>query len=122
MTKKNVLPNGGFPAFTSYHDFRLPYRIVGPLRSDHVQFRAAFNDLRKALNADPKWRMHFGPCQVSAIEKALATNGPRIHGFVWHHHQDHGVLQLVTETDHRRIHHYGGRFLTGGRSKPSATR
>ncbi len=115
MRPRPVHDGGGFPIFTSYHDYRLPRNRVGPLHTDHKQFRKAFEDFTKALNEDAGWRRHFSPTQVRAIESALADNGPRIKGFVWHHHQDHGVLQLVTALDHQRIHHYGGRFLTGGR-------
>jgi len=115
MRTKPVMDGGGFPIFTSYHDYRLPNKLVGPLHSDHVQFKEAFRDFVKELREDPKWRRHFTPTQIQAIEQAIATGGPRIKGFVWHHHQDHGVLQLVSEADHRRLHHYGGRFTTGGR-------
>ncbi len=115
MRTTQIFDGGGFPIFRSYHDYRLPYKLVGPLHSDHIQFKQAFNDFVKAINADPGWRRHFSTTQMRAIESALGTNGPRIQGFIWHHHQDHGVLQLVTEEDHRRIRHYGGRFTTGGR-------
>ena len=101
--------------FTSYHDYRLPYKLVGPLHTDHIQFRAAFTDFTVALKQDSGWRRYFTPSQIRAIEVAISTNGPKIRGFVWHHHQDHGVLQLVSEADHMRIRHYGGRFTTGGR-------
>jgi hypothetical protein len=80
--------------FTSYHDYRLPFKLVGPLHTDHIQFREAFKDFVKALSNDPGWRYNFTATQVQAIEASLHTNGPRIRGFVWHHHQDLGVLQL----------------------------
>ena len=105
---------GGFPFLRSYHDVRLPLSLVGPRVTDHAQFRYAFEDFKKCLAADPNWRRWFAPHQVTAIEESLRTNGPRIHGFRWHHHQDHGVMQLVLESDHA-VYHYGGRFTTGGR-------
>ena len=105
---------GGFPRFRSYHDVRLPPNLVGPRVSDHLQFRYAFDDFRKALNADPNWRRWFSSDLVVLTERALAVNGPRIQGFRWHHHQDHGAMQLVLEADHS-VHHFGGRFTTGGR-------
>ena len=115
MQPRKVMDGGGFPIFTSYHDYRLPVRLVGPLHTDHIQFKAAFQDFANTISADSQWRRHFSPSQSQAIERALPTNGPRIGGFVWHHHQDHGVLQLVTESEHRHIAHYGARFTTGGR-------
>jgi len=113
---KAPFDGGGFPLFRSYHDVRLPVRLVGSKVSDAVQFRYAFEDLVKALRADPEWRRWFTPSHVIAIEESMRTNSPRIRGFRWHHHQDHGVLQLVLESDHS-IHHFGGRFTTGGRPK-----
>jgi hypothetical protein len=107
---------GGFPLFRSYHDVRLPLRLIGPHVSDYVQMRYAFDDFLKALDEDPDWRGWFTASQVAAIEHAIRSNTPRILGFRWHHHQDHGVMQLVLECDHR-THHFGGRFTTGGRPR-----
>jgi hypothetical protein len=107
---------GGFPLFRSYHDVRLPQNLVGRHISDHIQFRYAFNDLVEALRENLHWRRFFSASQVISIEEAMRTNNPRIQGFRWHHNQDHGVLQLVLESDHT-IHHFGGRFTTGGRPK-----
>ena len=115
MKQEKIYDGGGFPLFRSYHDYRLPEHCADPMHSDHVQFRQAFHDFLRVLNRSPTWKRRFTGRQVAAIEAAIARGGPRIHGFVWHHHQDNGVLQLVSEDDHRRIHHYGGRFLTGGR-------
>ena len=106
---------GGFPMFRSYHDFRLPSNVVGPLHTDSVQFRNAFEDFKRALLADRNWARRFNPQQVRAIQQAISTGNPRIQGFVWHHHQDHGLLQLVDEREHRATAHYGGRFTTGRR-------
>ncbi len=107
---------GGFPFFRSYHDVRLPQHLIGPQVTDHAQVRYAFEDFKRCLAADPNWRRGFAPHQVVAIEAALRTNGPRIQGFRWHHHQDHGVMQLVSQSDHG-VPHYGGRFTTGGRPR-----
>jgi hypothetical protein len=105
---------GGFPMFRSYHDVRLPRELIGPRVSDTRQFRYAFEDFVQALREDPHWHRWFTRSQVVAIEHAIQANNPRILGFRWHHHQDHGVMQLVSEADHR-VHHFGGRFTTGGR-------
>jgi len=106
---------GGFAEFRSYYDYRLPPSVVGPLHTDDKQFKLAFEEFMAALHKNPKWRERFSGEQVCAIEAAIAANGPRIHGFVWHHHEDHGVLQLVLKRDHEQTPHYGGRFTTGGR-------
>ena len=114
--QKVKFDGGGFAMFPSYHDVKLPPRLVGRSVSDYKQFKYAFDDLVKALDENPNWRENFSPGEVVAIQKAKARGGPRIEGFCWHHHQDHGWLQLVSENDHRAYHH-GGRFITGGRPK-----
>jgi len=43
---KQVFDGGGFPIFTSYHDYRLPIKLVGPLNTDNAQFRRAFRRFR----------------------------------------------------------------------------
>jgi filamentous hemagglutinin len=108
---------GGFPIFKSYHDYRLKPRQVGRSVSDAVQFREAFQDFKNALAVDARWTSRFSRSQVTAIQRAIATNYPRIDGFTWHHHQDGGgdLLQLVDRRAHRSKGHYGGRFLSGGR-------
>ena len=106
----------GSHVFDSHHDFRLSEGSIGPHVSDFMHARMAFEDFRKALAADDGWRTNFTIHQVRAIEAALLRNWPRIEGFVWHHHVDN-VMQLLTVDDHRRIPHYGGRFLTGGRCR-----
>jgi hypothetical protein len=100
---------------TDGHDFRLPPDLVGPAHGDHLHKRLAFEDFVKALGDDPHWRRWFTADQIFAVEEALRTDGPGIRGFRWHHHQDHGVMQLVLDSDHR-VHHFGGRFTTGGTS------
>jgi hypothetical protein len=107
---------GSFPFFRSYHDVRLPRSLVGPKVTDDVQARYAFEDFKKCLAADPNWGKWFTRYQIVAIQHAILTNGPRIQGFCWHHHQDYGVMQLVVESDHK-VSHWGGRFTTGGRPR-----
>jgi len=107
---------GGFAIFKSYHDVRLPAHLIGSHISDYKQFRYAFNDFLKVIRSDRGWRHGFSTNQIAAIDEAIRTNNPRIKGFTWHHHQDHGILQLISVPEHR-IFHYGGRFTTGGRKE-----
>src|ERR1035441_2373896 len=110
MSSVNV-DGGGFPNFRSYHDVRLPMRLIGPSVTDYMQKRFAFDDFVNALKLDTNWKRNFKPSQIASIEQSIRSNGPGIKGFRWHHHQDHGVVQLVLENDHQ-IHHFGGRFTT----------
>lgn len=34
-------------------------------------------------------------------------------GYVWHHHQDTGKLQLVNKTIHQKTGHTGGKSIWG---------
>ena len=67
------MDGGGFPLFRSYHDVRLPPRLVGPTISDHLQFRFAFDDFVKALRNDIAWRKWFTRSQIAAIEEARVS-------------------------------------------------
>jgi hypothetical protein len=117
MAVEPVYDGGGFPIFKSYHDYPLPPDFVGPIHSDTKQFRLAFADFVQTLRRNAKWRDRFTAEQICAIEAAMGSDGPRIRGFVWHHHQDRGggVLQLVSANEHLHTFHYGGRFVSGGR-------
>ena len=73
MNVKRVFDGGGFPMFTSYHDYRLPFKLVGPLNTDNVQFRrtlrrislkhssgiplGAISQHSRCGRSRPRWRM-----------------------------------------------------------------
>lgn len=107
---------GGFPQFHSYHDVRLPVHLIGSSVTYNAQKKFAFADFEQTIQDSPGWRHQFHPSQVLAIEKALRDGGPGIEGFRWHHHQDHGVMQLVVASEHA-TNHFGGRFTTSGRPR-----
>jgi len=107
---------GNNPIFPSFHDCNIRgsdlfRRDVNGRRTRKTDEQAAFADFRKSLDDNPKWRGRFTAEQVAAIEKALETNGPKIEGFTWHHHEesgDGGTLQLVDRKLHGATGHTGG--------------
>ncbi len=106
---KVTMDGGGFPIFSSYHDYRLQsHELIG--RTPYKDKRAAFEDFKRALEKDPNWRGHFTHRQVEAIQRAMVMNNPVIDGFTWHHHQDWNgeTMQLIDRTDHRETGHTGG--------------
>ena len=46
------------------------------------------------------------------IKKGIIPNG-----FVWHHNEEEGLMQLVKETDHVKVRHTGGMSIWGKRYK-----
>ena len=44
-------------------------------------------------------------------------NNITLEGYVWHHHEQPGVLQLVNESNHDATASTGGRFIWGGGSE-----
>ena len=70
MNVKRVIDGGGFPMFTSYHDYRLPVSLVGPLSTDDVQFRRAFEDLVRALQGGSRLATPF-QCPSGAGNRSL---------------------------------------------------
>ena len=54
----------------------------------------------------------FTPEQILQIQAGETPDG-----YVWHHHQEPGRLELVDEGTHAQTGHSGGRFLWGGGSQ-----
>ena len=65
--------------------------------------------LKEAIEHDPELRSKFTPEQIKDIEEGRT---PR--GYVWHHNEEPGKMQLVKREDHDRV--IGGAAHTGGNS------
>lgn len=100
-----------FPVFDSQYDAHIPENQY--LASDDVQFRLANEQLALELQADPTraYEMGLTPQDVQGLSNNITPDG-----YVWHHHEQPGVLQLVNEADHDATAHTGGRFIWGGGS------
>jgi hypothetical protein len=111
------LPNGDvvegtFPVFES--DFSVLLREDVYLESDDVHFAIANDTLYQSIQGNPALAADLGlaPHDIEALSLNITPEG-----YVWHHAEDHGVLQLVEEETHENTGHTGGRSLWGGGSE-----
>ncbi|NHC41056.1 HNH endonuclease [Bacillus sp. MM2020_1] len=111
------LPNGhvyegNFPVFDSPFSVNLVEEMY--LKSDQLQFHIANDTLYHSIQENPSLAkvLDLSPGEVQALQHNITPEG-----YVWHHHQQPGVLQLINEETHQHTHHIGGRELWGGGSE-----
>lgn len=96
---------GVFPEFDSVFDTELS--------PDNYQTKAYAKEcnakLKEAIENDPELRSKFTPEQIKDIEEGRTPTG-----YVWHHNEEPGKMQLVKREDHDRA--IGGAAHTGGNS------
>lgn len=99
----------GFPVFTAGIEVMMPYSLFS--RSDKTQF--AFCNREVALQVGPNQAFSgpLDPSLCAAYAARVAGGAPP--GWVWHHHQDAGRMQLVRKADHDavcigQVKHTGG--------------
>lgn len=112
--RKVILVNGEevegvFAQFDSACDVHLPEHLQDATNAE--QFEYANEQLRQAVEADPELRAKFTDEQLEQIR-----NGDRPDGYVWHHSENPGELQLVDKETHDKTGHTGGQVVWGGGS------
>ena len=117
MEKNIELPNGevitgSFPVFDSKFSVVLVEEMY--LESDHTQFTIANETLYQSIQENPDLAKELG---LSQYDVQVVANGTTPEGYVWHHSEQPGVLQLVNEETHQNTGHTGGRELWGGGSE-----
>ena len=100
---------GSFPEFPSKFEARLPTNLFRA--SDYRQFVESNRQLRDAIRANRQLERSFSRGQLQQIR-----NGATPDGFVWHHHEMPGRMQLVDFAAHQQTPHIGGRYIWGGGS------
>lgn len=117
VEKTVVLPNGAevtgtFPEFDSKFSVVLVKEVY--LESDSAQFHIANETLYQSIqeNPDLTGELNLSPSDIQSL-----ANGITPEGYVWHHSDEPGVLQLVDEDIHENTGHTGGRELWGGGSE-----
>lgn len=98
---------GKFPEFPSAFDTQLAPEDYQA--SDGKHKRIANDALKEAVTNDPELAKTFTPDQLEQI-----NDGRTPRGYVWHHHEQPGKLQLVPTEIHQKISHTGGRAIWGG--------
>ncbi|WP_102272124.1 HNH endonuclease [Cytobacillus massiliigabonensis] len=101
---------GVFPDFEEVTAVTIPEDLY--LESDYMQFEAANSVLAQKVENIPELRSQFTPMQLEQI-----SQGETPDGYVWHHHETLGRLELVDESIHASTGHTGGRFIWGGGSE-----
>lgn len=100
-----VTIEGVFPKFESVFDTELA--------PDNLKTKAYAKEcnaaLKEAIANDPELRSKFTPEQIKDIEEGRTPTG-----YVWHHNEEPGKMQLVKREDHDRA--IGGAAHTGGNS------
>ncbi|PKG22963.1 HNH endonuclease [Niallia nealsonii] len=117
VEKTVELPNGAevtgtFPEFESKFSVVLVEEVY--LESDSTQFHIANETFYQSIQENPDLaaELNLSPADIQSLE-----NGITLDGYVWHHSEEPGVLQLVDEDIHENTGHTGGRELWGGGSE-----
>lgn len=102
---------GVFPVFESMCDVKLSENLEKA--SNARQFKECNSKLKEKLKNAPELRNSFTEEQLEDIE-----DGDTPSGYVWHHNEEPGKMQLVKVEDHDRtqggVAHTGGKALWGG--------
>lgn len=101
---------GVFPQFDSKYDVQLPKDLHQA--SDEKQFAECNKQLKNAVENDPDLAKQFTPEQLEQIK-----NGETPDGYVWHHNEETGKMQLVDSETHAQTGHTGGKSIWGGGSE-----
>lgn len=102
---------GVFPVFESVCDVHLPEDMEKA--SNARQFKECNRQLKEKTESDENLQKVFSEEQLEEIE-----DGDTPSGYVWHHNEETGKMQLVKMEDHDRTQggaaHTGGKALWGG--------
>ncbi|MEW4309218.1 HNH endonuclease [Rossellomorea marisflavi] len=98
---------GVFPNFPTVFEGKL--QEVNYHDSDAKHFKEANSQLQLEIERNPSSKVEFTEDQIAQIEA-----GDTPEGYVWHHSEEPGVLQLVDSDLHAQTGHTGGRSIWGG--------
>ena len=100
---------GVFPVFDSFQDVDLPKEYWKKSFDDQKDY---LSDYMQKMAKDPDGKnellKHF-----SADEVEDFTDGVIPEGYIWHHNQQEGLMQLVDATVHSKTGHTGGMSIWG---------
>lgn len=100
---------GIFPIFDASFEATIPPDAY--FMSDPVHIGIANMQLYEAIQADPGLADELG-FTAEDVENLKSSVTPE--GYDWHHHEEPGRIQLVTEEQHVGSGHTGGRSIWGG--------
>lgn len=101
----------GFPRFKSYYKVKLQRKDFKKKREQH--FYICNKKLYRAVisSATLKASLKLSSKDIKRLEQGETPSK-----YVWHHHQDAGVLQLVERSIHEKTYHVGGYSIWGGKN------
>lgn len=102
---------GVFPVFDAIYEAKLPKDMYE--KSDKEQFKECNNQLYKDIEQYPVLKNQFNEEQLEQI-KYGTIDGTAPDGYVWHHNEEAGKMQLVDFETHTKTGHTGGRSIWGG--------
>ena len=100
----------GFPIFKSKYKVKLKITDYRQSRSYHFLIcnKKLYKDVR--TNTRLRQKLNLSKNDIKALEI-----GETPKNYVWHHHQNPGVLQLVDRKTHEKTFHKGGFSIWGGK-------
>lgn len=102
---------GVFPVFDAIYEAKLPKDMYE--KSDREQFKECNNQLYKDIEQYPVLKNQFNEEQLEQIKDGT-IDGTAPDGYVWHHNEEAGKMQLVDFDTHAKTGHTGGRSIWGG--------
>lgn len=98
------------PKFESKFDAQLPDDLLK--EKDKDQFKECNKQLYEKIQSDPEFAKQFSEEQIEQIKDGI-TKGGAPDGYVWHHNEESGKMQLVESDVHAKSGHTGGRVIWG---------
>lgn len=124
---------GVFPDFAEHSLFKTTLNKKYHIAYDIDHFILAKKDLREAYLKNPEKiisklkelnkgeKYEFGKVLLSGdamlkkqIDDILDTTNNNLFGFIWHHNENLGVMELVKTSVHNNVKHVGGKQIWGG--------
>lgn len=101
---------GIFPEFPHKFEYKMnecEYKL-----SDREQVNICNKAIKEKIENDPEFAKQFTKEQIEEIKEGYTPDG-----YIWHHSEEPGLMQLVDSEVHARTGHTGGRYLWGGGSE-----
>ena len=96
-----------FPKFDAKFEAKLPSELFKA--PDGKQFAECNRQLLDKVNKNSTFAGQFNDVQLEQIKNLDLPDG-----YIWHHNEEEGLMQLVNAVQHRKAGHVGGRCIWGG--------
>ena len=108
QTDGKTVVHGFFPKFSPTFETSITRDLYKA--SDYTQFKQCTMNLYEAIQSDANLASKFTAEQIELISKGKTPKG-----YVWHHNEEEGVMQLVDSATHAGTPHVGGDSIWGNR-------